>query len=95
MKEKTMRDQELDQILSPLQANFTNDLQLSKWRQAVREELSRPEPQSKWKRFSWVNQIAAGIVIGLVISSIFNLNTTHQQTTQSNATVEYIYANSN
>jgi hypothetical protein len=95
-----MKDQQLEALLSEMRKQQTTDLQIHKWKRAIRKEL-KPAKESYFS-FKTISQIAVASIIGFLIgAAIFKNNSIQEQfdsvakNDSENATIEYVYTNTN
>jgi hypothetical protein len=93
-----VKDKDLDLLLSEIRSQTPNELQMQKWKNAVRNEL---RTNKKPKRVFWM-QLAAASVIGFLVGAVVFKNTKQEDSFQNlaqfdgdNATVEYVLTKTN
>jgi hypothetical protein len=93
-----MKDKDLNILLSDYRKQEPTDLQVQKWKRAVRSEMSS-KVESKKKL--WM-QLAAASVVGFLIGAVVFNSSKQDQFFQNvakidteNATVEYVFTNTN
>lgn len=90
------RDKELDALLSPLRSAGGSDLEQRKWRNAVREELTRGRVRRPWVSAQRLIPTAAALLIGFALGR-FGGGPKAGDSVSNNepsATIEYVYAKS-
>lgn len=94
-----MKDKDLDILLAEYRNKQPSDVQMQKWKRAVRRELGVTTASPK--KQIWMQLVAASIVGFLVGALVFKTTKTEDpfqklaQNDNDNATVEYVYTNSN
>ena len=92
-----MNDNQLDQLLAEFRNKKPNDMQVHRWKKAVREELQSnvKKPQSIWLQLLVAS--LTGFIIGGVVFSYnpFDASTNLAQLENENATFEYVYTKIN
>ena len=93
-----MKDKDLDILLSEYRKEEPTDIQMQKWKQAVRREVksSVPERKNTW------NQLLVASLVGFIVGAlVFKTNKTEDEfqtfakNDRESATIEYVYTNSN
>jgi hypothetical protein len=91
------QDKDLTEILKPLQDLFPNDLQMQRWRSAVRGELQQSKFRLRNRRLKFVMQLAVatifGFVVGISYMKIGGKNLGLEPESGMSATFEYSRAN--
>lgn len=88
-----MNDRELDLLLAEYRKKRPTDLQMRKWKNAVRAELRKPPRVNK----TWVQLIAA-CAAGFVAGAMFfksDVEKTVAEKSPGNATIEYVFVKTN
>lgn len=93
-----MKDKDLDLLLSEYRSQQTSDLQVQKWKRAVRRETNG---RDRSKKRLWI-QLAAASIVGFLVGAIA-FKTSDQsalfkdlaQNNGDNATVEYVFTKTN
>lgn len=93
-----MKDKDLGILLSEYRKQEPTDLQMQKWKRAVRSELSSKKES---KKTLWM-QLAAASVVGFLIGAMVFKSSKQDQMFQNvaqnetdNATVEYVFTKTN
>lgn len=93
-----MKDKDLNLLLSEYRSQQTSDLQLQKWKRAVRRETN---VRGRSKKRLWI-QLAAASIVGFIVGAIAfktsDQSTLFQNLAQNNgdnATVEYVFTKTN
>jgi len=93
---KNDEDLYLDQLLSSYREEPVSDLQIQKWKKAVRSQV----PHRQRRSWQWAQLVAAGLV-GFIVGSLFFHSRANQipvadgiQNDTENATIEYVVTKS-
>ena len=97
-----MRDEELDELLKSLHDEKPADLQMRKWKNAVRAETSRGSAHSSMWKTQWM-QLAAACLVGFLIGALVfggfwvrdELGERFAQYDFENATVDHVMIKTN
>ena len=94
------RDKELDSLLEPLQKKSVSELQIYKWKSAIKKELEKNRKSIFKINWAWqISQIAASVLLGIIIGK-FVFDSPDKESyllakkMEPSATYEYIYAKS-
>lgn len=93
-----MKDKDFDILLSEYRKQEPTDLQLQKWKRAIRSELSS---KKETKKKLWMQLITAsviGFLIGAVVFKSAKQDQVFQKVAQidsENATIEYVFTKTN
>ena len=88
-----MKDHELEEFLSQLRKENPNDLQMAKWKRAVKQEVKAVHRSKRISFFSDFAKVAAGVVFGVLISNADFSEQKIENNFDDDATIEVIYDN--